>query len=153
MVTTRVLHSRFLSTEAGHPHRSEVAVFSFRRGASSCLCHIAGDNHGDKPHRRWLSLAATSLVPSGHGQARHTVPPSHKAPQPTVHCTYPGTELPPTCVTFGLSADHGFRSAQEAHDWFLRMMTEYEGFAVETDQPGEAAMPFVSETVRRVVVG
>ncbi len=32
------------------------------------------------------------------------------------------------------------------------MMREHEEFEVETDQPGEKAMPFWSETVREVVV-
>ena len=40
----------------------------------------------------------------------------------------------------------------EAHDWLLRMVVEYEEFEVETDQPGEEAMPFWSETVRGVLV-
>ena len=58
----------------------------------------------------------------------------------TVHCTYPGTELPPTCVTFGLSRQYGIHTASEAHDWFLRMMREHEEFEVETDESGEEAM-------------
>ena len=32
------------------------------------------------------------------------------------------------------------------------MVVEYEEFEVETDQPGEEAMPFWSETVRGVLV-
>ncbi len=74
------------------------------------------------------------------------------APQLTVHCTYPGTELPPTSVTFGLSPEYGIHTASEAHDWFLRMMEEHDEFEVETDQAREEAMPFWSETVRQVVV-
>ena len=35
---------------------------------------------------------------------------------------------------------------------FLRMMREHEEFEVETDRAGELPMPFLSETVRRVVV-
>ena len=33
-----------------------------------------------------------------------------------------------------------------------RMMREHEEFVVETDKPGEAPLPFCSETVRRVMV-
>ena len=73
-------------------------------------------------------------------------------PRLTVRCTYPGTQLPPTRVTFGLSSEYGFTGAREAHDWVLRMIREHEEFAVETDEPGEEAMPFWSETVRQVVV-
>ena len=73
-------------------------------------------------------------------------------PQLTVCCTYHNTSLPPTCVTFGLSHEYGFTSAREAHDWFLRMVAEHEEFEVETDQPGEEAMPFWSGTVRGVMM-
>ena len=73
-------------------------------------------------------------------------------PQLTIRCTYPGTSLPPTCVTFGLPSDYGSTTACEANDWFLAMMHEHEEFAVATDEPGEEAMPFWSETVRRVLV-
>jgi len=34
----------------------------------------------------------------------------------------------------------------------MRMMAEHEEFEVETDRVGELAMPFWSETIRRVVV-
>ena len=37
-------------------------------------------------------------------------------------------------------------------NWFLRMMDEHEEFGVATDEPGEEAMPFWSETVRGVLV-
>ena len=74
------------------------------------------------------------------------------APQLTIHCTYPNTSLPPTCVTFGLSSEYGLKSAREAHDWFLGMIEEHEEFEVETDQAGELAMPSWSETVRSVLV-
>lgn len=70
----------------------------------------------------------------------------------TVHCTYPNTSLSPTSITFRLSPDYGIHTAAEAHDWFLRMMTRHEEFAVETDEPGELPMPFCSETVREVLV-
>lgn len=70
----------------------------------------------------------------------------------SVGCTYPNTSLSPTCVTFGLSSDYGFKSAREAHDWFLGMMRDHEEFAVEPDEPGELPMPFWSETVRQVLV-
>jgi len=66
-------------------------------------------------------------------------------PQLTVRCTYPGTELPPTCVTFGLSREYGIHTAREAHDWFLGMMDEYEEFEVETDQPGEEGTTFTAK--------
>ena len=42
--------------------------------------------------------------------------------------------------------------AREAHDWFLRMMCDYEEFEVETDRAGEWPVPFCSETVRGVMV-
>lgn len=73
-------------------------------------------------------------------------------PRLTIRCTYPGTELPPTCVTFGLSSDYGFTSACEAHDWFLGMMRDHEGFAVKTDEPGEWPVPFCGKTVTWVMV-
>ena len=73
-------------------------------------------------------------------------------PQLTIRCTYPGTSLPPTCVTFGLSPEYGIHTASEAHDWFLRMVREFEEFEVETDELGELPVPFCSETVRQVVV-
>lgn len=60
--------------------------------------------------------------------------------------------MDPTCVTFGLSPDYGIHTASEAHDWLLGMMTKHEEFEVETDEAGERAMPFWSETVRSVVV-
>ena len=74
------------------------------------------------------------------------------APQLTVHCSYPGIALAPTSVTFGLSPEYGIHGAREAHDWFLRMMQEHEEFEVETDEAGERAMAFWSETVREVLV-
>ncbi len=60
--------------------------------------------------------------------------------------------MPPTVVTFCFSPRYGIRTAREAHDWFLAMMQEHEEFEVETDQPGQWPMPFVSETVVQVVV-
>ena len=57
----------------------------------------------------------------------------------------------PSEVTFSLSPSYGIHGAREAHDWFLEMMREHEEFEVETDVAGEWPMPFVSETVRRVV--
>ena len=68
----------------------------------------------------------------------------------TVHCEYP--DQPPTEVTFGLSPSYGLTTAREAHDWFLKMMRNFEEFEVETDMAGEWPVPFCSETVRRVVV-
>ena len=41
-------------------------------------------------------------------------------PQITVQCTYPGTSIPPTVVTFGLSPRYGCATAREAHQLFLR---------------------------------
>jgi len=55
-------------------------------------------------------------------------------------------------VSFRLSPSYGLLTAREAHDWFLDMMRENEEFEVETDVAGEAAIPFWSETVRRVMV-
>ncbi len=46
----------------------------------------------------------------------------------------------------------GLTQPIEAHEWFLRMMHEHEEFEVETDWAGEWPVPFVSETVRWVVV-
>ena len=43
-------------------------------------------------------------------------------------------------------------TASEAHGWFLGMMRSHDEFEVETDEPGERAMPFWSEMVREVVV-
>ncbi len=68
----------------------------------------------------------------------------------TVHCEYP--DQPPTEVTFGLSPSYGLYTAAEAHDWFLEMMREHEGFEVETDRAGESPLSFWRETVRRRVV-
>ena len=58
--------------------------------------------------------------------------------------------MEPTSVSFRLSPSYGIRTAREAHDWFLAMMQEHEEFDVETDEPGEEAMPFGSETVKKV---
>ena len=55
-------------------------------------------------------------------------------------------------MTFSLSPSYGIHTAREAHEWFLKMMAENEEFEVDTDEAGEAPMPFWSETVRRVVV-
>ena len=74
------------------------------------------------------------------------------APRLTVHCTYAGTALPPTCVTIGLLGEYGIHTASEVHDWFLRMLRAHEEFDVETDEPEELPMPFCSETVREVLV-
>ena len=74
-------------------------------------------------------------------------------PRLTIRCEYPDTALEPTIVTFCLSPRYGIHTARDAHDWFPRMMREQEEFEVETDKPGEAPMPFWSETVRQVVVG
>ena len=53
---------------------------------------------------------------------------------------------------FGLSPEYAIHTASEAHDWFLGMTREHEEFVVETDEAGELAMPFWSETVRGVLV-
>ncbi len=74
-------------------------------------------------------------------------------PRLTVRCEYPDDQgSPPSEVTFSLSPRYGIHTAREAHDWFLEMMAENEGFEVETDRAGELPIPFWSETVRRVVV-
>jgi len=73
-------------------------------------------------------------------------------PRLTVRCEYPDGSSPPSQVTFRLAASYGIRSAREAHDWFLLMMRSHDEFEVETDRAGEWPVPFVSETVRRVMV-
>ena len=73
-------------------------------------------------------------------------------PRLTVRCEYPGCCSPPDEVSFRLSPRYGLGSAREAHDWFVAMLRNCEEFEVETDQAGEAPMPFWSETVRQVVV-
>ncbi len=55
-------------------------------------------------------------------------------------------------MTVSLSPSYGLTTAREAHDWFLRTVGEHEEFEVETDEAGEAPMPFSSETVVSVVV-
>ena len=59
--------------------------------------------------------------------------------------------MAPTVVSFALSRSYGLPTARDAHDWFLLMMGEHGEFEVETE-PGHLPIPFVSETVRRVVV-
>ncbi len=73
-------------------------------------------------------------------------------PRLTVGCVYPDTPLEPTAVSFRLSPRYGLLTSREAHDWFLRMVREFDEFVVETDQAGEEPVPFWSETVRQVVV-
>ena len=73
-------------------------------------------------------------------------------PRLTVRCVYPDMSSPPSEVSFSLSPRYGIHNALEAHDWFLKMMKQYEEFEVETDEAGELPVPFVSETVRQVVV-
>ena len=75
-----------------------------------------------------------------------------RTPRLTVCCAYPDTDMAPTEVSFRVSPSYGLLAARDAHEWFLRMMREHEEFEVETDRAGEEAMPFWSETVRRVVV-
>ena len=77
--------------------------------------------------------------------------PLVRTPRITIRCVYPGTDMPPTEVTFRLSPSYGLLTPREAHDWFLSMMREHGEFGVETDKPGEWPVPFSSETVRRVV--
>ena len=72
-------------------------------------------------------------------------------PRLTIRCEYPDGSSPPSEVFFGLAPSYGIHTAREAHDWFLRIMREHEGFEVETDRAGELPMPFSSETVRTVV--
>ena len=78
--------------------------------------------------------------------------PQTRTPRLTLRCEYPDLGLEPTQVTFRLSPSYGIYSASEAHEWFLRMMQEYEEFEVETDQPGKWPMPFCTETVTRVTL-
>ena len=80
------------------------------------------------------------------------VQPQTRTPRLSVRCEYPGTDLPPTVVSFRPSPSYGLHTAREAHDWFLLMMRSHDEFVVETDRAGEAPMPFYTETVRRVVV-
>ena len=72
-------------------------------------------------------------------------------PRLTVRCEYPGTNMLPTVVTFGLSPRYGLHTARDAHEWFLEMMRENEEFEVETDKAGEPPFSFWSETIRRVM--
>jgi hypothetical protein len=74
-----------------------------------------------------------------------------KTPRLTVRCEYPATSLEPTEVTFGLAASYGTHPAREAHDWFLRMVREFDEFEVETDKAGDWPVPFCSEIVRQVM--
>ena len=85
----------------------------------------------------------------GHGLS---IPQPARNPRPTIRCEYGDTGLAPTTVSFTPSRSYGLSTASETHDWFLCMIRSYEEFVVETDKPGEAPMPFYSETVRRVVV-
>ena len=73
-------------------------------------------------------------------------------PRLTVRCEYPGSDSPPSEVTFSLSPSYGIRTPGEAHGWFRRMMREHEGFEVETDRAGDSPLSFRSERVRSVVV-
>ena len=73
-------------------------------------------------------------------------------PRLTVRCEYPGSDSPPSEVSFRLSPSYGLHTARDVHEWFLKMMRAHEEFAVETDKAGEWPVPFCSETVRRVVV-
>ena len=73
-------------------------------------------------------------------------------PRLTVRCEYPDGSSPPSEVSFSLSPSYGIDTAREAHDWFVLIMREHEGFEVETDRAGEWPVPVCSETVRRVVV-
>ena len=75
-----------------------------------------------------------------------------RTPHLTVRCEYPGSDSPPSEVSFRLSPRYGLHTAREVHDWFLAMLRNCEEFEVETDEPGEWPVPFCSETVRQVVV-
>ena len=78
--------------------------------------------------------------------------PRVRTPRLTIRCEYPGTDLPPTEVTFRLSPSYGLTTGHEANEWFLEMMRQHEEFEVETDRAGEAPLSFWSETVRGVMV-
>ncbi len=75
-----------------------------------------------------------------------------KTPRITVRCEYPDGSSPPSELSFSLSPSYGIHTACEAHEWFLLMMRSHDEFVVETDRPGEAPMPFYTETVSQVVV-
>ena len=76
-----------------------------------------------------------------------------RTPRLTIRCEYPDGSSPPSEVCFRLSPRYAIQDAREAHAWFLEMMREHEEFEVMTDEAGEMPTAFVSETVRRVVVG
>ncbi len=78
-------------------------------------------------------------------------PYAHPA-SPSAASIHQDTSLEPTVVTFRLSPSYGIHTARAAHDWFLSLMREHEGFVVEIDVAGEPPLAFWSETVRRVVV-
>ena len=65
-----------------------------------------------------------------------------KTPRPTIRCEYPDDSSPPSEVSFRLSPSYSLLTAREAHDWFLLMMRSHDEFEVETDEPGEAPVPF-----------
>ena len=75
-----------------------------------------------------------------------------RTPCLTIRCEYPDGSSPPSEVCFRLSPHYGIQDAHAAHAWFLKMMQAHEEFEVMTNKPGEWPVPFVSETVRRVVV-
>ncbi len=77
---------------------------------------------------------------------------SVRTPRLTVRCEYLDTGMAPTQVSFCLSPRYGIHTAREAHEWFLCMMREHEGFEVDTDRAGDSPLSFWSERVRSVVV-
>ena len=79
-----------------------------------------------------------------------SIQPQTRTPRLTIRCEYTDGYLKPTQVTFRISPSYGIHSAREAHDWFLRLMQDFEEFEVLTDEPGEWPVPFCSETVRSV---
>ena len=85
------------------------------------------------------------------GSGFHTAP-LVSTPRLTVRCEYPDTDMPPTEVTFRLSASYGLTTGHEVNEWFIEMMYQHEEFEVETDEPGEPPLSFCSETVLGVMV-
>lgn len=70
-------------------------------------------------------------------------------PWARIRCTYPGTDLPQTEVTFPLPPEWG--DAEMAHQKILRLVAF--GSYFEIPQDDDLPLPFHAETVGEVVVG
>ena len=57
-------------------------------------------------------------------------------PRLSVRREYPDESSPPTEVTFGPSPSYGLLPATDAHDWFLRLIHQQEGFEVQAAKAG-----------------